>query len=338
MIKCTLEHEAVQLCGLPWYEQNGQRFWRLPNEIEDQISKALWENSRKTSGGRIRFRSNTTSLGLLVDYGDIGSESSGSGRIARMGLDVYADGRYWNSISPQTNGINEALFFEHAERNWRDFTIYLPLHHEVSIKKILLDDDAEIVPPSPFSATKPVIFYGTSITQGGSASRPGLSYPAQLSRKLNFDFINYGFSGLGKGDLPVARTMAKLEASCYVLDFAQNNANVEELGSVYLPFIKEIRKTKTDTPLLLTTPIAYTAENWSERFREEQERKREVIRNAYQTRIKEGDHTIHIIEGYELLSVEDSDGQMDGAHPNDIGFQKMCSALLNPLQSILDLE
>jgi hypothetical protein len=338
MRKVTLEEKMLELSGMPWYTHNGNRLWRLPLELEDQVSKALWSVSQNTSGGRIRFRSDTTMLGVLADYHKIGTETSAREKIGAMGMDVYADGAYWNSIYPQTDGVNESNFFMNADRQLREFTIYMPLYHVLDIHKILLDDQAVIQPPLPFAVSKPVVFYGTSITQGGCASRSGLSYQAQLAREINIDFINLGFSGLGRGDLPVARAMSKIDASCYVLDYAQNNTSPEELRSVYLPFLNEIRKAKPDIPIVLTTPISYRGERWNKGFREEQERKRQVIRDAYRFRIEAGDCRIHLVEGRELLSLDDGEGQMDGAHPNDIGFRKMADGLKPILRKALQLQ
>jgi hypothetical protein len=334
--KVTLEEKALELNGMPWYAHNGNRLWRLPVELEDEVSRALWTVSQNTSGGRIRFRSDTTMLGILADYHKIGNGGARE-KIGSMGMDVYADGAYWNSVYPHTDGLNETLFFENADRLLRDITIYLPLYHAVDIHKILLDDQAVIEPPSTFAVSKPVVFYGTSITQGGCASRSGLSYQAQLARELNLDFINLGFSGLGRGDLPVARAVAKIDASCYVLDYAQNNTSPSELRSVYLPFLTEIRNEKPDAPVILTTPITYRGELWNMEFREEQEQKRQVIRDAYRFRIEMGDRAIDIVEGRELLSSEDGEGQMDGAHPNDIGFRRMADGLTPILRTTLHL-
>jgi hypothetical protein len=335
--KVTIGQENVELCGMPWYAHNGNRLWRLPPELEDQVSKALWNVSQNTSGGRIRFRSDTTLLGMLVDFHKIGPGSNAGHKIAVMGLDVYADGKYWNSINPLSDGVNESVFFENAERQLRDYTIYLPLYHAVDILKVIFDDHAIIEPPSRFAIPEPVVFYGTSITQGGCASRSGLSYQAQLARELNIDFVNLGFSGLGRGDLPVAKAMTQLDASCYVLDYAQNNTSPDELESVYLPFLNEIRKVKPDTPLIMTTPITYRAELWNEGFRQEQERKRQVIRDAYRFRIDAGDRRTHLVEGRDLISTADGEGQMDGAHPNDIGFKKMADGLIPILRTTLQL-
>ena len=121
-----------------------------------------------------------------------------------------------------------------------------------------MDDNARIEPPAPFAAAKPVLFYGSSITQGGCASRGGLSYQAMLGRALNLDFVNLGFSGNGRGEPEVARAVAEVDASCFVIEFAQNCPTVEELRERYTPFLEVVRAAHPRTPIVCLTPRMMT--------------------------------------------------------------------------------
>jgi lysophospholipase L1-like esterase len=208
----------------------------------------------------------------------------------------------------------------------------------VDVKKILFDDDAAILPPSPYQLEKPVVFYGTSITQGGCASRAGLSYQGMLCRELNLDFVNLGFSGLGKGERVVAEAAAQIDAACYVLDFGQNNPSLEEFRQVYEPFICKLREYRKETPILLTTPITYTSEKWNKEFREFQNQRRQIVTDAYQSRKAAGDRNIHLAEWNKLICFQDGEGQVDGAHPNDIGLSRMSKGLRGILADILGLD
>lgn len=335
MKKLTLNDHAFEINGLPWFKHNGGHFWRLPYGLKDRVSKALWEKSCNTSGGRIRFSSNTTLLGLLTEY--LMDAASPHFNIGRLGIDLYVDGIFWNNVMPQHSGINEGVFFEFASRKHRQFTIYLPLHHAMDVQKILLDDHAEIASPVPFALEQPVVFYGTSVTQGGSASRAGLSYQAQMSRKLNIDFVNLGFSALGRGDLPVAQAMAEMDAACYVLDFAQNNTDASELQKVYEPFLATIRGVKTKTPVILTTPITNMAELWNDEVKNGNDAKRQIIKDVYLKYRNQGDDHIYLLEWEKELPCLDGEGSSDGAHPNDIGFMRMSEVIAKYLKSIFDL-
>jgi lysophospholipase L1-like esterase len=329
----------LALCGLPWYEHNDRRLWRFPHELQGRVSDDLWGCSLQTSGARLRFASDTTALGIAVDYTPYDPQMGMNNmhRIGQAGVDLYADGRFWMTVFPEADATIEKSFFSGAAKQMRQFTIYLPIYHHVAVRHLQFDDDAILLPPAPFAIPKPVVFYGTSITQGGCASRPGLSYQAMLSRELNLDFVNLGFSGLGKGEPEVAQALAQLDASCYVLDYGQNNPTVEDFASVYSPFLAAIRAARPDTPILLTTPIHYTSELWNAEFRAFQERRRDVVRAAYRAGIAAGDTRIWLVEGYDLLSPADGDGQVDGGHPNDIGFVHMAQGLKRPLRRALGL-
>lgn len=336
MKKISLAEGLLELRGLPWYEKNNRNMWRLPVDIKDSISRDLWEVSKNSSGARIRFASDTTMLGMVVKYENV-KHSENMSLMGKTGIDVYVDNHFWNSICPKGDGEMEAFFFKNAQCQMREYTIYLPLYHEIEVLKVIFDDDAAIKPPAPYSLPKPVVFYGTSITQGGCASRGGLSYQGMLSRELNIDYINLGFSGLGKGEPQVARAMAEIDAACYVLDYAQNNETIEEFARVYPRFIEEIRKIRPDTPIIVTTPIFYASENWNVKNKEFQDARREVVRKAYKDCINSGDRNIYILEWNEVTCLQCGEGQVDGAHPNDLGFYWMSQGMKGLLKRVLGL-
>ena len=189
-----------------------------------------------------------------------------------------------------------------------------------------------------FAAAKPVVFYGTSITQGGCASRSGMSYQAILGRHLNLDFVNLGFSGNGKGEPEVAKVVAGIDASAFVLDFAQNNGTVESLSAVYQPFVEAVRERHADTPIVLITPIYAAGEAWSAKSAAVKDGMRELIRKVAAQRIAAGDKNIQIIEGTDLIGPSRVDGFVDGVHPNDLGFQWMADGIGERLRQVLRLR
>lgn len=339
MKKVSLEEKNVALNGLPWYKHNGNRFWRLPYEIEDSISHDLWEGSKHTSGARIRFCSDTSMLGLTLYYENVGGmdDTGNMCKIGRMGIDLYVDGLYRGFSLPKMDGEKEEVFFSSETRKYRQFTIYLPLYHHIEVKKILLDDDAVILPPEPFAVPKPVAYYGTSITQGGCASRSGLSYQAILSRELNIDYVNLGFSGLGRGEKQLAEAMVEIDASCYVLDYALNNKSLKEFDRVYGPFFACLREKRPETPVIFITPIPYLEELWNDDFRAFNESKRDIIRNIFNKAADSGDKNVYLLEGKKFLSLINGEGQVDGGHPNDLGLYMMSSNLKPLIMKVLNL-
>jgi len=256
----------------------------------------------------------------------------------QSGVDLYVRNTYWGTAVPDKDAtpgkVYEHVYFRNQSRVMRDITIYLSLYSPVKVLEVGLDKNAALEFGSPFSVAAPVVFYGTSITQGGCASRPGMSYQAILGRQLNLNHINLGFSGNGKGEAAVARAVAEIDAAAFVLDFAQNNADVDSLAQVYDPFIGILRERHADTPIVAITPI-YAASETTGSQRNEQ--MRALIRKVVSRRIAAGDTHLQLVEGTDLLGPSRGDGLVDGTHPNDLGFQWMAEGLAARLRKVLGL-
>ena len=327
---------AFELDGLPWYSENAPDLFRFPKRIQDHIPKGLWGLAQQTSGVRIRFRSNCTTLGIRLLYPGL-SGMRNMHVFGQSGVDLYADGRYIGTATHQDEEEVEHIFFNDATAEWREFTLYLPLYNGVQVQSIGSNPEAEFKNPRPYARSKPVVFYGTSITQGGCASRAGMSYEAILSRTLNIDFVNLGFSGSGKGEPVVAQTIAELDPACFVLDFMANNKTVESIEQVYAPFVRTLREKHPTTPIVCITLISVCGESPLRGARERIEGMRDVIRGVVAERIAAGDENLILVEGESLLGPDLVDGHVDGTHPNDLGFQIMADRLAPTLAQILGL-
>ncbi len=335
----TLPHPPMQINGLPWYSENGGDLYRLPAKLKDTYREPVWNLAKDPSGGRIRFRTNSSLLAIRLEYPKP-PDGTNMHAFGQTGVDLYADGVYRGTAIDDREAKPgtpiEHTYFKDQPRLDREIILYLPLYMPVKVLGIGLDAEAHLEAPKPFAASDPVVFYGTSITQGGCASRPGMSYQAILGRLLNLDFVNLGFSGNGRGEPELAHAMASIKASCYVLDLAQNNPTVESLTQVYAPFLDVIRSAHPDTPILVITPIYAAHESWSRDAR--LEGMRELIRQVAAQRIAAGDHHLEIVEGTDLLGPSRGDGLVDGTHPNDLGFQWMAEGLTGRIAKLLSLK
>ncbi len=329
----------VEVDGLPWYGENGGELFRLPVRLKDTYRKPVWDLAKSPSGGRIRFRTNSTALAIRLEYPEP-PDMSNMHAFGQTGVDLYADGVYRGTAIADKDAkpgkIYEHTYYKNQPRADREITLYLPLYMGVKVLGIGLDADARIERARPFAVAKPIVFYGTSITQGGCASRSGMSYQAILGRLLNADFVNLGFSGNGLGEAELAHAVADIDAACFVMDFAQNNPTVESLKQAYAPFLETIRGKHPDTPILVITPIYAARESWSRDDR--LEGMRELIRHAAAERIAAGDRHIEIVEGTDLLGPARGDGLVDGTHPNDLGFQWMADGLAGRIGKVLGLK
>jgi len=332
-----LADAKVEIDGLPWFHENQGEFWRLPVRSRDTFPKAVWNLSLDPTGGRIRFRTNSSTVALRLEWPHA-PDMRNMHFFGQSGVDLYIGNTYWNTATPDKEAapgkVYEHVFFRDQPRAMRDVTIYLSLYSPVKVLGIGLDTDAAIDAPAAFALSRPVVFYGTSITQGGCASRPGMSYQAILGRRLNFDQVNLGFSGNGKGEASLARAVADIDAAAYILDFAQNNATVESLAEVYDPFIAILRERRPDTPILAITPIYAANESTGSRRNEEM---RALIRKVVSRRIAAGDTHLQLVEGPDLLGPSRVDGLVDGTHPNDLGFEWMAEGLAERLHKLLGL-
>src|SRR5205085_3839176 len=159
------------------------------------------------------------------------------------------------------------------------------------VKEIGLDKDAKIEAPTPFAIAKPVVHYGSSITQGGCAENPGLSAQAIVSRWLNVDFVNLGFSGNGMGEPAVAQAVTEIDASAFVLDY-WGNPSPQVYRETMPGFVDTIRAKRRETPILVVSPYYFSAESTSPNVKATQDEKRGIAREFVESRLKAGDERI----------------------------------------------
>jgi lysophospholipase L1-like esterase len=336
----ALPGAEFEINGLPWFKENGGEFWRLPVKYKEKIRKEVWDLSRDPSGGRIRFRTDARTLAVKLEYPDPPGMRN-MHAFGQSGVDLYVDGVYWGTATADKEAapgkIYQHTYFNlppERPRGEQEMTLYLSLYKPVKVLAIGVDEGAKIAPARPFAVPRPVVFYGTSITQGGCASRPGMSYQAILGRMLNLDHVNLGFSGNGKGEPEMAKTVAEIDAACFVLDFSQNNRDADDLATVYKPFLETLRAAHPKTPVLAITPIYGGAErSGTPRL----ELMRAHIRKVVAERMGAGDTLLQLVEGTDLLGPERADGLVDGSHPNDLGFQWMAEGLAPRLRKVLGL-
>ena len=323
-----------QVCGLPWFSETAPNLWRFPERMKEDLPEGIFDAGRQTAGVRLRLRTDASSLSLRARYFGYDTYPNLT-RFNLQGMAAYVDGICWSARVPaEAAGEVELSMFEGVPRMMREVCIYLPLYGPVDMLGIGVDDGARFEPPREFSVSDPVVFYGTSITQGGCASRPGLSYQGMLARKLNIDYANFGFSGRGKCEREVAVALAEIETSCFVLDVGQNNG-VPDLRERFAPFLEVLREAQPETPVLATTPIFYNAELWSKGHIRDVEEKRGIIRSAVKKRHEAGDHSVFLLEARDYLGSNFTEGAVDGGHPNDLGFAQMTAGMAPRLAEIL---
>lgn len=338
----NVTNSALEIDGLPWFRENGGSLSRLPKRSKASFRKEVWSLAQCPSGGRIRFRTDSSILAIRLEYGSP-PQMANMHAFGQTGVDLYVNGRYMVSAVADKDAKKgktyEPILFDFSKlpREEREITLYLPLYKPVEVLGIGVDESAQIKHANSFAVAKPVVFYGTSITQGGCASRPAMSYQAILGRKLNIDFVNLGFSGNGLGEPELAQAVSDIDASCYVLDFGANHKTFADMQKVYAPFLDLIRAQHPKTPIVVMTLLHTSRENRIPSLGEDWRERRKFIEGIVRDRIKSGDKNLYLVDGAKLLGPTPDDGLVDGGHPNDLGFEWMADGLNGVIRKALKL-
>ena len=327
-----IENAPFSIHGV-FYDEKEEQYLRLPRAVADSINDGVRVLNHNTAGGRVRFITDSpyTALRAVVQKGWAMPHMPASGS---HGFTLYVDGKFQKAYFPPIEqNESEDIAFEgiaylhsYALCN---ADIYFPLYNGARKVFIGLKKGCSLQPPKAYRYAKPVLFYGSSITQGGCASRPGNDYISLLSRKFDFDYINLGFSGSARAEKEMVEYIASQEASVFVLDYDHNAPNPEHLRNTHLPLYEAIRAKHKDAPILMIShPDSDFFANSDER--------RDIVKNTYLTAKKRGDKKVAFVDGHTLFQKEDRDGcTVDGAHPNDLGFYRMAETIAPVLKKLL---
>ncbi len=296
-------------------------FDRFPSVAEGKVTDAVWGLSRDSAGMMVRFKTDATVL--WANYTLFKTRLAGANMtaIGASGIDLYArdDAGKWRWVGvtrPDGQTVRQEIIAG-LKPGFREYAAYLPLYNGVEKLSLGVPPEAKFEPLAPRTA-KPIVFYGTSITHGASASRPGMVHTAILGRTFDRPVINLGFSGNGRMDAAVGDLLIKIDAAVYVIDCLPNMgaALVRERT---IPLVKQLRAARPDTPIVLVEDRRNT-NSWILPARNKHHTDNHAaLREAFAALQKEGVKGLHYVEGDDLLG-HDTEGATDGSHPNDLGF------------------
>jgi hypothetical protein len=218
----------------------------------------------------------------------------------------------------------------------REYLLYLPLYNGVSSVELAIPKNSFLgqAPAYPASHAKPIVFYGTSITQGGCASRSGMAHTAILGRKLHRPVINLGFSGNGQLEMPLADLMAELDPAMYVIDCLPN-LHADQVAERTRPFVLRLRQSRPDTPILLVEDRNYTNAFLFTSQKRINETNQAALRAAFDEMKTSGVKNLYYLEGKHLLG-DDNEGTVDGSHPTDLGFARQAEVFYEALKPLVE--
>ncbi|MBQ7236766.1 MAG: hypothetical protein IJX03_06415 [Clostridia bacterium] len=327
----TIPHEKFDLYGV-YYSEEEKRFRRVPKEVADNISYNLSVLATNTAGGRLRFCTNSGTIGIEATYPFLAhmTHMPYTGSNSFYLLEKTESGfKYINVFRPnfgEEKGFKQTIKIRGGAM--REFILFFPLYNSIDSLKVILDADAKIENGSKYRDIKPILYYGSSITQGGCASRTDGAYQALISKWNDIDFINLGFSGGCKAEDIMVDYICGLDVSLFVLDYDHNAPSVDYLKETHYSTYLKYRKFHPDTPILmLSRPNIEGEEQNIARFK--------VIKATYDKAKKDGDKNVYFIPGKQLFKKEDRiNCTVDGCHPNDLGFYRMAKRIYKELIKI----
>lgn len=316
-----------------FYDDKEKRFMRIPKTVAENTSEGCVVLMRHTSGGRIKFStdSDTISIKATYDYIFEMSHMPMTGSVGFSLIDETDGCELVYAFRPeQSDKTGFTASAPALKKGVRNYVLYMPLYNDVISLAIGLKKGSFLGEGKPYKNIKPVLYYGSSITQGGCASRPDNSYPAIVSKWTDTDFINMGLSGNAKAEPAIVGYLSSLACSVFVCDYDHNAPDKAHLEKTHLPLYLTFRAAQPDVPIVfLTKPDPERDKNAVKR--------RQVIRATYDYAVNRGDKNVYFIDGSTFFGRKDREiCTVDGTHPNELGFYKMAKAVYKILSRIFD--
>lgn len=331
--------EPFQLAGFPWHKEE-RLYRRLPSQPKHPLPAAVNSLANSTAGGQVRFKTDSKKLTLKVKLAGAANMYH-MAATGQCGFDVYI-GEPGSQLYCSTTRYDhtkdqfEYSMFDFAENEVREITIYFPLYQGVREVQIGLEKGAVIEAPTPYDKDQPIVVYGTSITQGGCASRSGMAYTNILSRRFAYEFVNLGFSGNGKGEPELAHIINEIpNPACIVLDYEANSGEPGSLAATLPEFIRILRQQNPTTPILVLSRIRYSNEHFNAKRLEAALIRKKIQSDTVRMYREQGDDNIYFHDGSEILGHAFHECTVDGSHPTDLGFYMMAEGLTPVFSKLL---
>lgn len=308
-------------------------FDRLPARAKGIVNENIWNLSHDSAGILVHFRSDTPELRVR---GRLRKKQLAMGHMPLSGVsgvDLYVrveEGWHWMaSARPEDTMELSLVLFQDLPAQPRDFLLYLPLYNGTDALEVGVTESSRCEPV--VRTQKPIAFYGTSIVQGGCASRPGMAYVAILGRRLDWPVINVGFSGQGRAEQEVGLLLSELDPRIFVLDCLPN-LQPEEAGRME-KFVNILRERRPTTPIVLVQSLEYPGGRVIP-MRKDRHLKSNGILREIQSRLARTDPNIHTVSSVDLIG-GDGEGTVDGIHPTDLGMIRMADKIEPVLRRLL---
>lgn len=309
-------------------------FHRMPDEVAERVSDAVALHNKSAAGGRIRFCTDSSYVAIRMKHAPYNYGAPGISRQGQIGVDMYVekDGKdvYLGSFMPPVDMEEgyEGILHMH-EQGMHQITLCMPYVKEIYDMQVGIKKGSVLEEHTPYKKEVPIVFYGSSITQGISASRPGNTYENFISRELDCNYVNLGFSGSAMGESEIAEYISGLSMSAFVMDYDHNAPDVMHLEKTHEPFFQIVREKNPNLPIILVTKPDAGLD-------EENLARRAVIQRTFLNARENGDEHVYFLNGYQLFPEHfHEDCTVDGCHPNDLGMFFMAEGIVKVLKELV---
>ena len=328
-----VKKDPFEVYGLYDYKRQAS-FKRMPDDVAAVVSENVKELALNTARGRVRFSTDSKYISINVVMPEV-YKSPHMTLAGTAGFDIYIDGKgkstYHATFMPPIDmekGYESVVYF--PDNKQRSVTINFPLYCKVDALYIGLQEKSSVNKGIEYRSSKPVLYYGSSITQGGGASRPGNAYQSIISRRLNIDYLNLGFSGSAIAQESIAEYMAILDSSIFICDYDYNAPDYKYLQKTHNR-LYQICRTKN-----AAVPIVFISKPNFELDVKDSVMRRDVIYKTFIEAVKNGDKNVYFIDGMCLFKDQHRDCcTVDGIHPNDAGFVRMAEVIGQMIENII---
>ena len=317
---------------------DGARYCRMPEQVAKNpaINAGVRSLYTNTSGGRVRFSTDSPYIAVKCEF-NVRTVFSHMPATGVRGFDLIVntehDNVYCRTFTPDLDGRNGyvSMITHHSLEGMHSFTLNFPLYNNVDRVWIGLSPEARLEKGKEYRYQKPAVFYGSSITQGGCASRPGNCYTNLISQWLDMDYINLGFSGSGKAEVEMMEYLASLDMSMFIYDYDHNAPSVDYLKETHERGFRIVREKHPELPVIFVTKP-----DWRPDSTASTQRRRDVIFHTYAKALAEGDRNIAFVDGRSFFAKRaGTDCTVDGCHPNDLGMFRMAEGIGDAMELFL---
>ncbi len=329
----SLGEPPFRLTGYPWFSETG-RFERIPASLLPGFSPVFHELAACTSGGTARVITDARELTLTARLRFDRSDMNAMSRTGHSGFDFYLRREGGTPVHlpcrPEFTGdriVSRLTLPEDIPAGAYELLILFPLYNGVEEPELLLPEGSGARAPEG-EEKLPILFYGSSITQGGNASRPGCCYVNRLSLALSRPVVNFGFSGSAMGEPGLAELIGGLALNAVVLDYDHNAPDIGHLRLTHEPFFRVIRAAQPSLPVVMLSKCDFG------RSLDDNGSRREVVRRTFENAKRDGDRNVYFVDGEEFFGELRDHCTVDGVHPNDLGFHRMAGRLEPLLRSL----